>query len=126
MRLFTLVVLSILVTIVVPAMSGMDGSAADATAKANIRSALPSVESFASDNVGTASDIDKKAATSGYRGMTVALLRKHYDAGLSPSVKIVSSKTTETAYCIAATVDGHAWSALGPSPTTFLNNAKCK
>ncbi len=124
--LLTLVVLTVLVTIAVPAMSDIGTQAADAAAKANVRSALPAAESFASDNVGTTSDIDKKPATSGYKGMTVALLRKHYDAGLSPTVKIVSSKTTPTAYCIAATVDGHSWSLRGPNTTTFLNNAKCK
>jgi len=126
--LIVLVVLSILAVIAVPSFIGLIAKAADGSARANIRAAVPAVEAFATDNVGVKGDADGKAATTGYKGMTPALLRKRYDDGIAPTLKVVSGKTTATQYCLTDTQRGRAWSARGPGLTTssFKNNANCK
>ena len=58
----------------------------EAANQANVRAAIPSIETFAADNNGSATDIDATAATSGYAGMTTTLLRT-IDAGLSPNIE---------------------------------------
>ncbi len=126
--LIVLVIIGVLVAVAVPAYLGAQSRAAHATAKSNIRAALPAVEAFAADNTGVKGDADNKANTSGYKGMTAALLRSKYDAGISESLAVVSGKTTATAYCLTDTQKGNAWSALGPGigSASFKNNAKCK
>jgi type IV pilus assembly protein PilA len=125
--LIVLVIVGVLVAIAVPAYLGVQTRAADRAAQANIRSAVPAVEAFAADNVGAKGDADNKAATSGYKGMTANLLRKA-NPGISPTLTVVSGKTTTTAYCLTETQEGRTWSALGPgiSSGSFKNNAKCK
>jgi prepilin-type N-terminal cleavage/methylation domain-containing protein len=132
---FTLVELLIVVTIVgilsalaVPAYVGLQARAADGAARANIRTAAVAAEAFAMDNIGAKGDADGKAATSGYKGMTIALLRTKYDKGIAATLKVVSGKTTVTQYCLTDTQQGRAWSALGPglAATSFKGNAKCK
>ena len=122
--LLVLVVISVLVAIAVPSYLGMQARAADRTARHNLRAAHPAAEAFALANVGVKGDADNKAATRGYKGMTAALLRAKYDAGISKTLKVVSGKTSETQYCLADTVDGRAWSTLGNG--SYSNNAKCK
>ena len=126
--LIVVVVLGILAVVAVPSYLSMLAKTADGSARANIRAAVPAVEAFAVDNVGVKGDADGKAATTGYKGMTPALLRKGYDDGIAPTLKVVAGKTTATGYCLTDTQRGRAWSALGPGLTTasFKNNAKCK
>jgi prepilin-type N-terminal cleavage/methylation domain-containing protein len=125
--LIALEIIGILVFIAVPTYLGVQTRAADRSAKANIRTAVPIVEAFAADNIGAKGDADNKPATSGYKGMTANLLRKLYP-GLSPTLTVVSGKTTATGYCLTDTQRGRSWSALGPgiSAASFKNNAKCK
>jgi hypothetical protein len=115
------------VFIAVPAYLGAQTRAADRSAKANIRTAIPLAEAFAADNVGAKGDADNKPATTGYKGMTAKLLRKAYP-GVSDTLAVVSGKTTATGYCLTDTQRGRSWSALGPgiSAASFRNNAKCK
>ncbi|HEY7538431.1 MAG TPA: type II secretion system protein [Gaiellaceae bacterium] len=123
--LITVVVLGILIAIAVPTFLGFQAKAADASAKENIRIAVPAARAFADDNVGAKGDADNKKNTTGYKGMTVALLRAKYDPGLSPTLKVVSSKTNATQFCLADTVRSRSWSLLGPAQPTFHKNAKC-
>ena len=51
-------------------------------AQSDVRALVPSVESFNSDNTGTAGDVDSQASTSGYQGMTLALLKSQYDQSI--------------------------------------------
>jgi prepilin-type N-terminal cleavage/methylation domain-containing protein len=124
--LVVLIIISILTAIALPAYMSFKTRALDSTAKANIRSALPAVEEFAADNTGVKGDADGKANTSGYKGMTTAILAASYDSGLSPNLSVLASKTNATQYCLVDTQDSQTWSLLGPGSQDFVANAKCK
>jgi prepilin-type N-terminal cleavage/methylation domain-containing protein len=124
--LVVILILGILITIAVPSYLGFKARAQDATAKSNLRSAVPAVEDYAVDNVGAKGDADGKKGTTGYKGMTATILQASYDAGLSPNLTVVSGKTNATKYCLTDTEGAQTWSLLGPPPLTFHNNAKCK
>jgi type IV pilus assembly protein PilA len=105
--LVVIIIIGILLAIAVPSYLGFRDRAAKAANQANVRAAIPSIETFAADNNGSATDIDATAATTGYAGMTTALLLT-IDAGLSPDIEIGATAPTATYYCIqtknAATV----------------------
>lgn len=124
--LIVLIVVAILIAVAVPAYAGFSTQASNSSAKANIRSALPAVEEFAADNVGAKNDADGKKNTTGYKGMTAAILQASYDPGLSPSLSVLASKTNATQYCLVDTEGGETWSLLGPGAQNFAANAKCK
>ncbi len=81
---------------------------------------------YAADNIGTKTDADGRKNTTGYKGMTAAILRAGYDTGLAANLVVVSGKTTTTQYCLTDTEGASTWSLLGPGPLDFRNNAKCK
>ncbi|HEV3486741.1 MAG TPA: prepilin-type N-terminal cleavage/methylation domain-containing protein, partial [Vicinamibacterales bacterium] len=85
--LVVIVIIGILLAIAVPSYLGFRDRANEKSAGANVRAAVPAVETYFSDNTGLAGDIDNSAATSGYQGMTLALLRT-IDAGVSPTLRI--------------------------------------
>jgi type IV pilus assembly protein PilA len=125
--LIVLVVIGILLLVAIPSYLGFRDRASDATAKANIRAAVPVAEMFAFYNDGTKGDADGKKGTSGYKGMTVDLLRL-LDAGISNTLTVVKGKTTQSVYCLRADVNGRTWSARGPgiAGTSFKANKNCK
>jgi len=102
-----IIIIGILLAIAVPSYLGFRDRAQKAANQANVRAAIPSIETFAADNNGSSSDVDATAATTGYTGMTVALLQT-IDAGLSPDIEIGTTAPTSSYYCIqtknAATV----------------------
>ena len=100
--LIVLVIIGVLLGIAVPSYIGFKDRAAQTAAQANVRSAIPAVEAYFGDNNGIATDIDANAATSGYQGMTLALLQA-IDAGVKLSV--IKSLTT-TSYCVDYTGGG--------------------
>ena len=124
--LIVVVIVGVLLAIAVPMFLGFRTRAADAAAKANIRTALSAVESYRLDNLGVAGDADNNAATSGYQGMTTARLRA-YDRGIQTALTVYASKTTVTAFCLRNTIAGRSWSALGPGvgTTSYKNNTTC-
>jgi type IV pilus assembly protein PilA len=73
--LVVIVILGILVAIAVPAYLSFRGSANDAAAKSNVRSAIPAAEGYYQANTGTATDADSSATTVNYGGMTLDLLK---------------------------------------------------
>ena len=79
--------------------------------KANVRAALPAVEVYDADNIGTASDVDASAATTGYAGMTLALLQS-YDGAVE---NVTVGSASSTTYCVKSTVGGKVWYKNGPS-----------
>ena len=100
--LIVLVIIGILLAIAVPSYIGFKARAAQKAAEANVRSAIPAVEAFYADNEGSATDIDANAATSGYQGMTTALLQ-----GIDAGVKLTTIKNlTTTSYCVEYTGGG--------------------
>ena len=111
--LVVVAIVGVLVAIAVPSYLGFGGRAADSSAKANLRAALPSAEAYYVDN-GT------------YAGMTAGILRSQYDAGLAPGVAIAGTPT-QSGYCLADSVDGHTWSVAGPGAPapSFVSNGDC-
>ena len=96
--LVVLVVVTILLAIAVGFQTGARERASDATAKSNIRSAMPAIEAYRADN-GT------------YAGMTEAGLKSQYNPGVEG---IIVVSTGGNAYCVSATEGGRAWFKLGP------------
>jgi len=77
----------------------MPKAMAKETAAANVRAAIPSIEAFHTDH-GT------------YAGATVAALRRDYDSGIGPFVKL--GWGDKTRYCIESTVGGQTMSVTQP------------
>src|SRR5512146_2705389 len=94
--LVVIVILGILVAIAVPSYLSFRGNAEKAAAKSNVRSAIPAAEGFYQNNTGVAGDADNNAATSGYAGMTTALLQVQ-----APGVKLTDTNVSldKKAYC---------------------------
>lgn len=111
--LVVLVIIGVLIGITVPVYLGFSTKAANRTAQADIRAAVPSAEAFYESN-------------ETYSGMAVADLRS-FDAGLSPSVRVAggSGKPTSNSYCLTSTVDGQTWSLAGPGSKGWYESSDC-
>ena len=94
-----MVVVGILIGIAVPSYLGYRDRARDAAAQADVRAAIPSIELYFSDN-----------AT--YVGLSYALLKSTYDAGLAFVTFPTAAPLT---YCVEATVSSSVYSKNGPS-----------
>ena len=97
--LVVIIIIGILLAIAVPSYLGFRDRANKAASKANVRAAIPSVETYFADY-------------NTYAGMTVALL-KGYDAGLKVSVGTTPTASSTT-YCIFNTVGGFGYKKVGP------------
>jgi type IV pilus assembly protein PilA len=117
--LVVIIIIGILLAIAVPSYLGFRERASRSAAQANVRAAIPAVETFASDNVGTAADIDTSAATAGYQGMTTTLLQG-IDAGLSPTITVGATLGTGQ-YCISSTVGGFTYAYGLGNAAPFVN-----
>jgi type IV pilus assembly protein PilA len=96
--LVVIIIIGILLAIAVPSYLGFRDRANRSAAQANVRSAIPSVETFSADS-----------ATGGYTGLSVAGLQA-IDAGLSPSVSIGTAQAADAdTYCIESTVGGFTY-----------------
>lgn len=94
-----MIVLGILSGIAIPSFLQYQGRAREAAAQANIRAAVGPIELYGTDN-------------DGYVGISYAVLKASYDAGLSPVTFPSASATT---YCVEATVQSRTYSKNGPS-----------
>ncbi len=99
--LVVIIIIGILLAIAVPSYLGFRGRAADSSAKANLRAALPAVEVYYAD-------------TGAYTGMTVAAL-KLIDQNVNLDGNPVVTATT---YCIDSVVGGKNWKLSGPGAAT--------
>ncbi len=122
--LVVLVVIGILLALAMPSYRGFRTRAADNTAKQIIRAAMPAANAYGLDNIGSATDADSNAATTGYQGMTTTQLRK-IDRGIPSTLTVYATKTTTTAYCLSTTQSARSWSALAPGSVSFKNNTTC-
>jgi type IV pilus assembly protein PilA len=116
--LVVIIILGILLAIAVPSYLSFKDRANKSAAQSDVRALVPSVESFNADNVGTATDADANATTTGYQGMTLGLLTQ-YDqsltgAGTNYQVNPTGFTATVTDYCIAVSVGG--WTAFKRGP----------
>src|SRR3982074_2988609 len=80
--LVVIIILGILLAIAVPSYLSFKDRANKSAAQADVRALVPSVESFNSDNGGTAGDVDGNAATSGYQGLALNILKSVYDQSI--------------------------------------------
>ena len=117
--LVVIIIIGILLAIAVPSYLGFRDRATDSANKANVRSAITAVETYAADNFGAATDIDGSAATTGYAGMVRAELLS-IDAGLSPTLLIAGADTnpgtapTTNTYCVYSGAGTHLFSYSVP------------
>jgi len=102
---FTLVELAIVVTLIGILLAialgfqvGARDRAGDATARSNLRVAIPAIEAYQSDS-GT------------YSGMTIAGLQAAYSPGVQ-GIDILSAD--DGGYCIRASAAGRTWYTAGP------------
>ena len=103
--LVVIIILGILLAIAIPSYLSFRDRANNSAAKANVRAAIPAVEAFNADNVGTAN-------SAGYAGMTVSLLQA-YDSAIVPT-KLTVFRATSITYCVDSTVGGKVWKKDGP------------
>ena len=120
--LVVIIIIGILLAIAVPSYLGFRDRATRASNQANLRAAIPAIETFSGDNTGIATDADASAATSGYQGMDLTQLKK-IDAGISPTLRF--GTLAVSAYCFESGADGSAFEyyyALGQvAPSTLVN-----
>ena len=88
-----MLIIAILLTIALGFYTGARDKAGDATARANIRIAVPAVEAYQSDE-GT------------YAGMTLEALQATYSPGVQ-GIEVVSADAD--GYCISAFAGGSTW-----------------
>ncbi len=96
--LVVIIILGILLAIAVPSYLSFKDRANKTAAAANVRSLIPSIESYNADNVPNApaaSDPDFATSNSdtGYDGMTIAELKTTYDQAI-PSTDFVNAADT--------------------------------
>ena len=104
--LVVIIIIGILLAISVPSYLGFRDRAARAAAQANVRSAIPSIETFFADN-------------NTYAGVGNALAGTppgaiSYDAGLVATFPDPTLNTT-TSYCVVSSVGGFTFYKSGPS-----------
>ena len=97
--LVVLVVMAILTAVAFGFSSGARERADDATARANLRTAVPAIEAYRAD-------------TGSYTGMTLAGLQAQYSPGIE-GISVVSA--SGSSYCVSATVSSASWYKAGPA-----------
>jgi type IV pilus assembly protein PilA len=117
--LVVIIIIGILLAIAVPSYLGFRDRATRAANQANLRAAIPAIETYSADNVGSSTDADLTQGTTGYQGMVLGEL-DDIDAGISPNLRITNLAVG--AYCVETGADGTGFEyyyALGmASPTT--------
>ena len=113
--LVVIIIIGILLAIAIPSYLGFRDRANKSAAQANVRSAIPAVEAWNADNVGstTAPDPASSASTRGYQGMSLTGLQSNYDQGIK-NVTIQTSYLTVTDYCVSSTVGQYVYYKRGP------------
>jgi type IV pilus assembly protein PilA len=95
--LVVIIIIGILVAIAVPSYLGLRDNAEEGSAQANVRSAVPAVQSFYADN-------------NTYVGLDTAALEA-VDAGLEGKVTVAAAPAVSaTAFCIESTVGSSTFS----------------
>jgi type IV pilus assembly protein PilA len=99
--LVVIIIIGILLAIAIPSYLSFKQKAQDSAAKANVRAAIPAVESYAADS-----------ATGDYTGMNLAALQL-IDAGVQ-NVVVQTTPAPGTSYCLESTVGTKSWHKSGP------------
>ena len=131
--LVVIIIIGILLAIAVPSYLGFRDRATRSANQANIRAAIPSIETYAADNNGTATDADADATTTGYQGMDLAELQE-IDAGIAPALRVVLPALAADqvgSYCVEYGADGTAFEykysigAAAPAGDGVISQASC-
>ena len=104
--LVVIIIIGILLAIAVPSYLGFRDRAAKAAAQANVRSAIPSIETFFADNntyVGVSNAVGRHPAGRD-------LLRRRPEGDLRRD-----RRARRTSYCVYSDVGGFRYHKLGPS-----------
>ncbi len=110
--LVVMIILAILTAIAIPSYLSFKDRANNSAAAADVRSIIPSVESYFSDN-GT------------YASMTVAGLQASYDQAINLSMyKLGAGTQSATSYCIQATSQNKTAAKAGP-PAQIVVGGTC-
>jgi type IV pilus assembly protein PilA len=126
--LVVIIIIGILLAIAVPSYLGFRDRATRSANQANLRAAIPAIETYSADNVGNSSDSDATAATTGYQGMTLGEL-DDIDAGISQGIRITNLGVS--AYCVETGADGTGFEyyyALGlaaPTVSGVVTQGSC-
>ena len=113
--LVVIIIIGILLAIAIPSYLSFKDRANKSAAQANVRSLVPSIEAYSADNDAT-TDVDGNPATTGYQGMTMALLQTNYDQAINPAAYTVSNLAV-TDYCVQTTKGGWTAWKRGPAGT---------
>lgn len=102
--LVVVIILGILTAIAIPSYLSFRGRAEDSANKANVRSLIPSVESYYADN-------------NTYTGMTLTALQATYDQALDLTKYALTVAAGGASYCVQSPATGtsHVFSKNGPS-----------
>ena len=108
--LVVVIILGILTAIAIPSYLSFRGRAEDSANKANVRSIIPSIESYYADN-------------NTYSGMTLAALQTTYDQALNLSQYTLNG-VTDTTYCVQSPQGSaaHTWKKAGPAAPLASGN----
>jgi type IV pilus assembly protein PilA len=121
--LVVIIIIGILVAVAVPSYLGFRDRAAEKSALANVRAAVPAVEAYFADNVGALTDPDGSATTTKYSGMTIARLQT-IDAGVKLTALTTSgTANAEESYCVSSTVSGKTARKAGPTADVVIGAA---
>ena len=100
-----LIILSILLSMVVPEYVSFKDKAAKTAAQSNVKTTVNAVTSYGLDNYpGSRNDPDASTTDSGYTGMTVTAL-KTYDANIKSNVYVNNSGTEAAGVTTRAPLD---------------------
>jgi type IV pilus assembly protein PilA len=127
--LVVIIIIGILLAIAVPSYLSFKDRANKDAAQGDVRTIVPSIESWNQDNGGTANDVDGSASTSGYQGMTVALLKSNYDQSLDASssspfqINPTGFTGSATDYCVTSTVGVFTGYKHGPAGVISVTKA---
>jgi prepilin-type N-terminal cleavage/methylation domain-containing protein len=116
--LVVIIIIGILLAIAVPSYLGFRDRATRSANQANLRAAIPAIETYSADNVGSSSDADLTLATTGYQGMSLGEL-DDIDAGIAPGLRFAGLAVS--AYCVETGADGTGFEyyyALGMAAPT--------
>ncbi len=117
--LVVIIIIGILLAIAVPSYLGFRDRATRAANQANLRAAIPAIETYSADNVGASTDADLTLGTTGYQGMVLTEL-DDIDAGISPNLRFTSLAVGS--YCVETGADATAFEyyyALGVAAPTI-------
>ena len=99
--LVVIIIIGILLAIAIPSYLSFRARAERSASQANVRAAIPGVEAYYADNTAT-----------GYSGLTSAVLKANYDAGIK-NIQVV--RATPTSYCINSIVGQATFNKAGPA-----------